>query len=167
MTTNSTTPSASATPSTTASDGSKGNYVDLVADDNGNGALSQITIFWSPDQPDRIRHITSDSRLTDAHGQREGLQNVYSTNPNSADYNPANFNRCARLLANAGKPAPDEVFEHPRHLRHRDAVKAALSGVQQAGKIAGKGFITTNAEVCDKCLCYVSDLDGHLKAAHP
>jgi hypothetical protein len=40
----------------------------------------------------------------------------------SAGYHPVNFDRLGRYLRRQGKPAPDEVAVHPRHLARRDQV---------------------------------------------
>jgi hypothetical protein len=47
-------------------------------------------------------------RFTDEHGTKPGLHLIYDTNPGSADYNPAYFNRFGRKLREYGKVAPAE-----------------------------------------------------------
>lgn len=79
-----------------------------------------LNLRW--DGADRIivtTHAADRSRFSDANGNRRGLQIVWSANPMSADYHPANYNRAARALRAAGVPAPDEVPERSRRLRDR------------------------------------------------
>lgn len=79
-----------------------------------------INIWWQPAHPTRVHYVTNDSTFTDAQGSRPGIRIVFSDDPMSADYSPANFNRCSRALRAAGKPAPPEdVPELSRRLRDR------------------------------------------------
>lgn len=89
-----------------------------------------FNIFWQPAQPDRIHMATNDPTFTDQDQLRPGIRVVFSSNPRSADYNPATFNRLARALASAGAAAPPEAPVHRRHLRDRDALIKALSAVE-------------------------------------
>jgi hypothetical protein len=142
-------------------------YMDLSDEESGGG--HQITLWWSPTQPERIHLILTDPRLVDSAGEKPGLRLVLSANPKSADYSPANFNRCSRLLRDAGMPAPDEdVVEHPRHLRYRDDVIEAVVGDGSALAPAAlpAGGTKVEAEVCPACWCYVADLEKHAEAAH-
>lgn len=75
---------------------------------------------------------TNDPLFTDEQGDRPGIRVVFSSNPRSADYNPATFNRLARALDAAGVAAPSPVPVHPRHLRHRDGVINQLGVVELA-----------------------------------
>ena len=49
---------------------------------------------------------------------------TFSSKFKSANYHPQNFNRVARALADAGKPAPAEVPEHDRRLKVRNTLIA-------------------------------------------
>ena len=49
-----------------------------------------------------------------------------SSNPDSADYNPNNFNRLAGYLRGRGLPAPNPVPEYPRRLDRRWALSPRL-----------------------------------------
>jgi hypothetical protein len=142
-----------------------------------------VTVWWAPQETDRVHLTTGDPRFTDEAGGRLGLQVVFSSNPKSADYNPGNFNRVARALADAGIPAPPEVPVHRRHLRYRSQVMAdvaaaetATSAAEQLGEEAipeagapGAAGQTDPAEfgwgACDKCKAVVVDLEGHVCAA--
>lgn len=94
------------------------------------GGDQPFNIFWSPTQPDRIHMATGDPRFTDETGGRPGIRVVFSSNANSADYNPATFNRLARALAREGADAPAEVPVHRRHLRYRDGVIRELGSAE-------------------------------------
>lgn len=79
-----------------------------------------VTIWWDSKQPTRIHYTTNDPRFADAAGEKPGIRIVFSSDPKSADFNPNNFNRCARALRAAGKPAPPrDVPEGSRRLRDR------------------------------------------------
>jgi hypothetical protein len=65
----------------------------ITAGDSGH----PFNIFWHPGQPDRIHMATSDSTFTDETGGKPGIRVVFSSNPRSADYNPATFNRLKRV----------------------------------------------------------------------
>lgn len=75
--------------------------------------------WWSPDQPNEIHQVTSLTAFHDDNGERPGLWTTYSCNPKSANYNPANFNRCARAFIEDGQAAPALVEEHGRRLNRR------------------------------------------------
>jgi len=139
-------------------------YLDLLADNLGSGSLSSINVWWSATEPERIHFVVADSRLTDEHGEKPGLRLVFSSNPKSADYSPANYNRCARTLRAAGMPAPaDDVPEHKRHLRYRDALVGSAGAQASPGKFAKP---STDAVTCPTCAAYVADLDTHMLALH-
>jgi hypothetical protein len=65
-------------------------------------------------EPDRIVIKTGDRRITKPDGSRPGIWFSASSNPDSADYDPNNFNRLTRYLRGQGLPAPNPVPEHPR-----------------------------------------------------
>ncbi len=44
---------------------------------------------------------------------------TFSSNPDSANYHPLNFNQCAEALRRYDKPAPEAVPEGPRDLDAR------------------------------------------------
>lgn len=142
----------------------KNTYLDLSDESKGGG--QPITLWWTDKEPDRIHLILTDNRLVDIAGEKPGLRLVLSSNPKSADYSPANFNRCARLLRSMGMPAPaEDVEEHPRHLRYRDALIAKITDGTKPPKTA-TGVIPEEAVHCDTCFCWVSDLDAHVEVAH-
>ena len=85
----------------------------------GDKAGHPFNIFWHPGQPDRIHMATSDAAFVDEAGGKPGIRVVFSSNPRSADYHPANFNRLARWLAAQGEPAPDPVPVADRQLGRR------------------------------------------------
>jgi hypothetical protein len=143
-----------------------------------------VTIWWAKDSdPTRIHLTTGDPRFTDENGGRLGLRVVFSSNPRSADYNPGNFNRCARALADAGIAAPDLVPVHPRHLKQRSGVIAELAAEEAAAaadtalgdvadstapaslSTASGASIADPAEygwaTCPICWSIVVDLDAH------
>ena len=133
-------------------------YLDLASAETGGG--HPINLWWHESQPDRIHLILADPRLVDAEGEKPGLRLVLSCNPKSADYSPANFNRCARVLRGLGMPAPDQdVPEHPRHLKFRDKVIAGAGGSVPL-------VASTEAAVCPECVVLTPDLQAHLKVAH-
>lgn len=93
-----------------------------IADDKGkyNHPLkATFNVWWHPDEPDRIRLATNDEDITDENEAHPGLQVVFSSNPDSADYHPGNFNRMARWLEKNEKPAPPTVEKKSRRLRDR------------------------------------------------
>lgn len=82
--------------------------------------VNGVNVWWQPSDPDRVHYATNDPTFTDTAGERPGIRVVFSSNPMSADYSPANFNRCARALRAAGKSAPPhDVPERSRRLRDR------------------------------------------------
>jgi hypothetical protein len=93
----------------------------------GSDPKHGMTVWWDQKNPDSIHLTTDDPRWTDENGERFGLRVVFSANPRSADYNPANFNRCARALVAAGKAAPVVVPVHSRKLVDRAEVIAELA----------------------------------------
>lgn len=144
-------------------------YLDLA--NAGTGGGHQINLWWSDTQPDRIHLVLTDPRLVDSNGEKPGLRLVLSSNPKSADYSPANFNRSARLLRSLGMPAPaEDVAEHPRHLRYRDSlIESVLEDNEGAAATASDdthAVVPTGTKVCQVCWCYVSDLGQHMKASH-
>jgi hypothetical protein len=78
-----------------------------------------LTIWWRPDDPARIHYTTNNRVFTDVAGERPGIRVVFSADPMSADYSPRNFNRAARALRQASKPAPPDIPEPSRRLRDR------------------------------------------------
>ncbi len=81
--------------------------------------IDGFSVWWHEDTPDRIRMATSDPAIRGEDGDKPGLQVVFSSNPRSADYHPANFNRLARWLAAQGEPAPEPVPVADRQLGRR------------------------------------------------
>jgi hypothetical protein len=62
---------------------------------------------------------TNRKDITEEDGSKPGLRIVFSSNPESADYNPGNFNRMARYLKANGKSHPETVEKSSRRLRDR------------------------------------------------
>ena len=81
-------------------------------------------VWWNPKQPDEIHLVTSDPLFHDGNGEREGLWVTFSSEPNSANYHPDNFNRCTRALQGAGKKHPDLVPVEDRRLKLRGSLIA-------------------------------------------
>lgn len=87
----------------------KGDYV----------TLSHVKIWWVPGQPDEI-HLTSDDPDLHHPNTGPGMRVVFSTKPTSANYHPGNFNRCAAILRQYEKSAPEhDAEEGPRRLDKR------------------------------------------------
>jgi len=141
------------------------NYLDLSSLDQGGGF--RLNLFWSPKEPSRIHLISADPRFVNDAGTGSGLRIQFSSNPKSADYNPNNFNRCARVLKAWGRPAPEEVDVHPRTLRTRDKLIKALSGASAPTSAPAIPTDTDHeATICLRCWCWVANIDNHLLAAH-
>lgn len=85
-----------------------------------------FNVFFDTSSTDRIHIASSDSRFTDSDGERPGIRLVVSSNPLSADYNPAVFNRIVRTFRDhPNLTLPDgfsEVPEKQRHIAHRLSV---------------------------------------------
>lgn len=81
--------------------------------------LDGLTVWWSAKEPERIHLTTNRDDMVDDQGEKPGLRIVFSSNPESADYNPGNFNRIARWLKKNGKSAPEPVEKKSRRLRDR------------------------------------------------
>lgn len=90
-----------------------------MTDTHGTWVDARTHVWWDPADPTRIRCALHSGEITDAAGERGGLSWTASSNLASADYQPNNFNRLARLLRSRGKEAPDEVEELPRQLARR------------------------------------------------
>jgi hypothetical protein len=93
----------------------------------------KITVSWNSKAPRRMLLVTSDPRFTDEKGEKPGLRTVFSANPKSADYDPAQFNRIARAMRSAGLDAPDEVPVRPRQIKKRRSVIAGSGGGGKGG----------------------------------
>ncbi|WP_153395339.1 hypothetical protein [Ornithinicoccus halotolerans] len=122
----------------------------------------KMNVWWDKNQ-NAIHVTTNDSRFTDEHGEKPGLRVVFSANPKSADYNPSNFNRCARVLRDEGVDAPDEVPIHSRVLKQRPGVIAALAApekvaVPSPGAADPAAFGWTS---CPHCRAVLVDKQGH------
>jgi len=76
------------------------------------------TIWWRQDQPSEI-HMTVNDPDFHHPNTGPGLHVVFSSVVDSANYHPANFNRCARVLKKHGKAHPPEVAEGERRLDRR------------------------------------------------
>lgn len=81
--------------------------------------LDGLNVWWNPSDPERIHLATNRTDIVDDAGEKPGLRIVFSSNPKSADYNPGNFNRISRWLADNEKPAPPLVEKGSRRLRDR------------------------------------------------
>jgi hypothetical protein len=82
-----------------------------------------VNIFQDTGNPQRIFIWSADgakSPFRDEHGQKPGFKWTVSADPDSADYDPANFNRFGRYLRDKGKPAPEhDVPVRSRRLADR------------------------------------------------
>ena len=81
--------------------------------------LDGFYVWFHGDTPDRIRLATNNPDIVGDDGEKPGLQIVFSSNPRSADYHPANFNRMARWLELHHEPHPDPIPVAPRQLDRR------------------------------------------------
>jgi hypothetical protein len=99
----------------------------------------KITVSWNSKAPRRMLLVTSDPRFTDEKGEKPGLRTVFSANPKSADYDPAQFNRIARAMRSAGLDAPDEVPVRPRQIKKRRSVIAGSGGGKGGGRTRKQG----------------------------
>lgn len=83
----------------------------------------KLNIFQDSRNPLRILVWTADgtkSPFRDEHGEKPGFKWAVSADPDSADYDPANYNRFARFLRSEGKPAPEhDVPIHSRRIVNR------------------------------------------------
>ena len=93
-----------------------------MAEPSEKGDFVNITgarVWWVPGQPDEIHFTVDDPDFTHPN-TGPGMRVVFSSNPRSANYHPANFNRCAAVLRQYGKSAPDaDAVEGPRRLDKR------------------------------------------------
>ena len=116
---------------------------DTKPNDSSQLALSdqshQVTVTWNPKAPRRMLLATGDPRFTDENGGKPGLRTIFSANPKSADYDPAQFNRIARAMRSAGLDAPDEVPVRPRRNKQRRGVIAKAGGDQAGGAKTSRG----------------------------
>lgn len=118
-------------------------------------------VWWDP--TDNSIHLTcNDKRLTDENGEKPGFRVVFNSNPRSADYNPATFNRLSRFLRDQDRPAPDEVPIKKRQLNLRQQVIAELAA-DAAGNPMGKAANpeTMGWTMCPSCTAVVVDLNQH------
>jgi hypothetical protein len=129
----------------------KGQYVYVGSDPHS------FTLWFDQKAGDSIHLTSGDPRFLDENGERPGLRVVFSSNPNSADYNPGNFNRSARVLKEAGKAAPEEVPLESRRLADRPKVKAQLKTVQPSSTDPAQfGW-----QVCNGCGCVIISTANH------
>jgi hypothetical protein len=80
--------------------------------------LLNAKIWWK--QSSNEIHLTINDDDLNHPNTDPGMRVVFSVNPKSANYHPANFNRCADVLRHHGKAAPAEnVPEGNRRLDKR------------------------------------------------
>ena len=79
----------------------------------------KVRFYQDAKDPERIRMFVHWDGFTDQHGERPGMQLVFSANPKSADFNTNNFNRCYRALAAHAGVKVKSVKERSRLLRLR------------------------------------------------
>lgn len=126
--------------------------------------IDGFNAFWHDGQPDRIHLAVNDARFVDEHGEKPGIRIVFSSNPASADYNPANFNRIARALRAVGAPAPDDVPVASRKLKERPGV----ARVVPPKKVRPVSLTVDQLDwaECPTCKSVVTDLDAHNEVMH-
>lgn len=106
-----------------------------------------LNIFVDPDNPSRICKWTAYAG-TDSHSGDEahlftydgkpGFQDVYSCDPDSADYNPSRFNRCLTLLHDEGIALDVPLAPvHSRRLRDRWPLLSPGLKLQIVRKLVG------------------------------
>lgn len=84
--------------------------------------LHDVTVWWNPSTPDEIHETSNDPDLHHPN-TGPGMRTVYSSNLRSANYHPANFNRCRDVLLKYGKSAPPEAaVEGERRLDRRPGI---------------------------------------------
>jgi hypothetical protein len=76
-----------------------------------------LRVWWRPGS-DTIECALNDPAFHHP-GTGTGLRIAFSSNPKSANYHPANWNRCVRALTAHGKPAPALIPEGPRRWDQR------------------------------------------------
>jgi hypothetical protein len=73
-------------------------------------SLTKVKIWFTPNQPNEI-HLTSDDPDLTHPNTDDGMRVVFSTNKKSANYHPANFNRCRAILKKYGKTFPEHAAD--------------------------------------------------------
>ena len=81
--------------------------------------IGGFNVWW--DDGDQI-HMQLNERDSDL--PKGALWVTFSSNPDSGNYHPVNFNQCAAALRAKGKPAPEPVPEASRELDARGFVRA-------------------------------------------
>jgi hypothetical protein len=85
-----------------------------------------------------------------------GLHLIVNANPRSVDYNPRDYNRLARALRAAGKPAPaEDAPEFPRHLKKRPGVIAELRAMEGAA-VSRADLAAFGWTSCSGCGCLLA-----------
>jgi hypothetical protein len=90
---------------------------------------SNWNIWWIVSEPTTIFKTTTDPAYHDPSGEHPGFWDTYSTDPDSANYNPRHFNRLACWLTDHGIAAPPVVPDfgkQGRLLRRRGWVAKQL-----------------------------------------
>jgi len=96
-----------------------------------------FNVYLDPNDSGRMLLWSNDPQLTDAHGAKPGIKLCYSTDPDSADYSPANYNRLLRWLHRQGKYLDVvEVPEHSRRLMDRWGLLSLAARRRLLGRIA-------------------------------
>jgi hypothetical protein len=103
-----------------------------------------LNIFVDPANPRRIHKWTANagSDHDDAHlfsyDGKPGFQDVYSCDPDSADYNPDRYNRCLQFLHDQGKALDVPLAPvHSRRLRDRWPLLSPRLRLQVLRALAG------------------------------
>ena len=81
--------------------------------------IGGFNVWW--DDGDQI-HLQLNEHDPDL--PKGALWVTFSSNPDSGNYHPQNFNQCAEALRRHDKPAPDSVPETPRDLDTRGFVQS-------------------------------------------
>jgi len=83
---------------------------------------AKIRMHQDTADPERVRMYIDHPKFTDANDEHPGMQIVFTARPQSADYNPNNFNRVYALLCDAAGVPVQRVKEFSRLLRLRKAL---------------------------------------------
>jgi len=84
-----------------------------------NVQIGGFNVWWDGKSEIILQSTTHDSDIPGS-----AMAVAFSSNPDSANYHPVNFNKMAALLRLHGKDAPNAIPEAPRELALRGFVRA-------------------------------------------